>query len=108
MQNLISKYLIYALGEIILVVIGILIALQINTWNQKRLLQKEETQYLKQIIGDLELDLQTLRSVQYNYELKLVLGKEVLETLGSDNVKNLQKRPGFERALAQKARYGAI
>ncbi|MFT6336478.1 MAG: hypothetical protein ACI86M_003478 [Saprospiraceae bacterium] len=31
-----SKYLIYTIGEIVLVVIGILIALQINNWNQKR------------------------------------------------------------------------
>lgn len=37
-----SKYLLYAIGEIILVVIGILIALQINNWNNKRILQKSE------------------------------------------------------------------
>ena len=35
-ENKISKYLIYAFGEIILVVIGILIALQINNWNEGR------------------------------------------------------------------------
>ena len=33
-ENKFSKYLIYAIGEIILVVIGILIALQINNWNE--------------------------------------------------------------------------
>ncbi|WP_432410516.1 DUF6090 family protein [Rasiella sp. SM2506] len=33
-ENRTSKYLLYAIGEIILVVIGILIALQINTWNE--------------------------------------------------------------------------
>jgi len=33
-ENKLSKYLIYAIGEIILVVIGILIALQINNWNK--------------------------------------------------------------------------
>ncbi|GMN11255.1 hypothetical protein MTsPCn9_11380 [Croceitalea sp. MTPC9] len=36
-QNKFSKYLLYAFGEIVLVVIGILIALQINNWNNKRL-----------------------------------------------------------------------
>jgi hypothetical protein len=51
-QNLISKgntgkYLTYAFGEIILVVIGILIALQINNWNQNRLNSKEEAQLLE-------------------------------------------------------------
>ena len=35
-ENKFSKYLIYAIGEIILVVIGILIALQINNWNENR------------------------------------------------------------------------
>jgi len=35
-ENKFNKYLIYAVGEIVLVVIGILIALQINTWNEQR------------------------------------------------------------------------
>ncbi|WP_245603281.1 DUF6090 family protein, partial [Maribacter antarcticus] len=34
-ENKFSKYLIYAIGEIILVVIGILIALQVNNWNEE-------------------------------------------------------------------------
>ncbi|GLU45473.1 hypothetical protein Musp01_30970 [Muricauda sp. NBRC 101325] len=37
-----SKYLKYAVGEIILVVIGILIALHINNWNENRKIQKEQ------------------------------------------------------------------
>ena len=45
-ENKFSKYLIYALGEIVLVVIGILIALQINNWNQTRKLKQEETKVL--------------------------------------------------------------
>jgi hypothetical protein len=53
-QNLLSEgkvgtYLKYAVGEIILVVIGILIALQINNWNQERLNSKEERQLLEAI-----------------------------------------------------------
>ena len=35
-ENKFNKYLIYAFGEIVLVVIGILIALQINTWNENK------------------------------------------------------------------------
>ena len=34
-ENKVSKYLLYAIGEIILVVIGILIALSINNWNEQ-------------------------------------------------------------------------
>ena len=44
-----KKYVLYAIGEIILVVIGILIALQINNWNEERQLQNEEKIILKNI-----------------------------------------------------------
>jgi hypothetical protein len=47
-----GRYLKYAIGEIILVVIGILIALQINTWNQNRIDRNEE----KEIIAKLHKD----------------------------------------------------
>ncbi|NVJ47893.1 MAG: hypothetical protein HWE07_12230 [Cytophagia bacterium] len=40
-QNKIGKYFTYALGEIILVVIGILIAIQLNEWNQGILEDKD-------------------------------------------------------------------
>ena len=45
-ENKFSKYLLYAIGEIVLVVIGILIALQINNWNQQRILEKQSQQVL--------------------------------------------------------------
>jgi hypothetical protein len=44
-----GKYMKYAIGEIILVVIGILIALQINNWNQDRILEIEEQTIVKNI-----------------------------------------------------------
>ena len=43
MENKTGKYFKYAIGEIMLVVIGILIALQINTWNQNRIKSTKET-----------------------------------------------------------------
>jgi hypothetical protein len=46
-QNKVTRYLVYALGEIFLVVIGILIALQINNWNANRQSDKEEQKILK-------------------------------------------------------------
>lgn len=46
-QNRFSKYLIYAIGEIVLVVIGILIALSINNWNEGRKQKNTEIIYLK-------------------------------------------------------------
>ena len=50
-----SRYLLYAIGEITLVVIGILIALQVNNWNEsKKRLSKE-----KVILADLEQNIET-------------------------------------------------
>ena len=56
-ENKFSKYLIYAIGEIILVVIGILIALSINNWNENTKNKHLEISYLTRIIDDLENDI---------------------------------------------------
>jgi len=53
-ENKFSKYLLYAIGEIILVVIGILIALQVNNFNENQKLESIKQNYFKQIIIDLE------------------------------------------------------
>ena len=51
MENKTGKYFKYAIGEIVLVVIGILIALQINTWNQKIVLTgMPKKRYLSNLI----------------------------------------------------------
>ncbi len=55
-QNKTGKYLKYAVGEIVLVVIGILIALQINNWNESRKNIKLITAYKKSLIENLEQD----------------------------------------------------
>ena len=55
-----SKYLLYAAGEILLVVIGILIALQINNWNEERKLRIEEQILLRQLKEDYTANLEQL------------------------------------------------
>ncbi|WP_228850948.1 DUF6090 family protein [Aegicerativicinus sediminis] len=52
-ENKTSKYLKYAVGEIVLVVIGILIALQINNWNEERKQNKQEIIFLQNLRDDL-------------------------------------------------------
>ena len=52
-ENKVTAYLRYAIGEIILVVIGILIALQVNNWNSARIEKNKESVYLKNIKRDL-------------------------------------------------------
>jgi len=56
MENKTGKYFKYAIGEIILVVIGILIALQINNWNENRILEAKTQNYYQQLLEDLYKD----------------------------------------------------
>lgn len=55
-----NRYTIYAIGEIILVVIGILVALQINNWSTDNKTRKKELIYLENINQDLKLNLISL------------------------------------------------
>ncbi|NKI30422.1 DUF6090 family protein [Croceivirga thetidis] len=55
-ENKFSKYLIYAIGEIVLVMIGILLALQVNNWNENRKTQNTINEYYGQLLEDLKKD----------------------------------------------------
>lgn len=55
-NNKLTTYLVYAVGEIVLVVIGILIAVSINNWNEQRQLLIKEQQYLHNLRKDLISD----------------------------------------------------
>ncbi|MCB0662960.1 MAG: hypothetical protein KDC24_09485 [Saprospiraceae bacterium] len=55
-DNKVSKYLLYALGEIVLVIIGILLALQINDWSTNQQHKKEEKRILQSIKTDVTND----------------------------------------------------
>ena len=65
-ENKFSKYLLYAIGEIILVVIGILIALQINNWNENRKVQKQESEIYSELKSDL---------IQTRYDIQETISK---------------------------------
>ena len=68
-ENRIGKYLRYAIGEIVLVVIGILIALSINNWNQNRIEQRIEERLLKELIGNLDHNENRLKaSIEEEYK----------------------------------------
>ena len=62
-QNKTGKYFKYAIGEIILVVIGILIALQINNWNENRKENKISQEYLTGITNDIKKDLEQVDEI---------------------------------------------
>ena len=75
------KYLRYAVGEIVLVVIGILIALQINNWNDAHNLTKKETSLLIEMKSNLESDLEGLKWDINKNEGLLKANRGVLKSL---------------------------
>lgn len=76
-ENKFSKYLLYAIGEIILVVIGILIALSINNWNENR----KEAQFEQKLLKELKSDF------TYNQmELTRNIGKATLLAHNCDSL----------------------
>ena len=74
------KYMRYAIGEIILVVIGILIALQINNWNESRKQSTLEKEFLTSIKNDLKQDKSFIQMVLKTNEPKI----EAYEVINSD------------------------
>jgi hypothetical protein len=62
-ENKVMAYLRYAIGEIFLVVIGILIALQINNWNESRKQNIAETEFIEGVKKDLTQDKQYIELV---------------------------------------------
>lgn len=84
-ENRFSKYLLYAIGEIVLVVIGILIALQINNANENRKNTEKVKILLGKIQNELETDIKEIKSIIEFYGvkdslIKLVLNDKVSKT----------------------------
>ena len=66
-ENKFSKYLLYAIGEIILVVIGILIALQVNNWREEQQDIKDFNLIIKEIGNNIRLD-----SIELDIDVKAI------------------------------------
>ncbi len=89
-QNLLSegkigKYFKYAIGEIILVVIGILIALQINNWNQARKDAFTEKEYYNRFLEDVLLDEALLTNQIEETQLRLKSANQLIKELQSSD-----------------------
>ena len=79
-----SEYLLYAIGEIVLVVIGILIALQINNYSEQKKARSEEKVLLSNLSNDVALDILQI-------ENNTALSRERLQRL--DSLVQLLKSP---------------
>lgn len=74
----VGKYFKYAIGEIILVVIGILIALSINNWNETRKSIAFEKEILTQVQANLIKDKLTLQGIASNFQKAIISSNKVL------------------------------
>ena len=82
-QNKTGKYFKYAIGEILLVVIGILIALSINNWNDQKKSAETELLYYQRILDDFKLDKQLIGELLEQNNNRIDLSKEILLDLDS-------------------------
>ena len=88
----VSRYLLYALGEIVLVVIGILIALQINTWNQHRIAVHKEVIILKNIQEEILLDTLDLQFSLRWHQSMLQAERLMLQSLVNQDKRTLESQ----------------
>jgi hypothetical protein len=100
MENKTGKYLKYAIGEIVLVVVGILIALSINNWNEDRKSKKMATEVYENLLTSLEQDsieaqrINDLLTKSLETQRKLILSK-------SDQFANEHNQTDLDKILRE-------
>jgi hypothetical protein len=97
-QGRIARYLTYAIGEIVLVVIGIFLALQLNNWNAERKEHSKELGLLAEMRNNLEAD---LADCQFNIDFNQRLLRGNVAVL-----KHLEERTPFHDSL--RVHYGNL
>lgn len=105
-QNKVRKYILYAIGEIILVVIGILIALQINTWNQEYISNKDE----KAILANLNQEFQQnrialVKAKEYNKKAYKA-GLKIMKLIGES--KNVLRKINIDSLIYSAVEFQAF
>lgn len=102
-ENKIGRYLLYAIGEIVLVVIGILIALQVNNWNEKQKQQQLEKEYYCRLLEDAMLDKEQLNNLLGLAQERLAASNQAVRLLHKGDVRKIDI--GTQILLATKAIY---
>ena len=76
-----GRYLLYAVGEVLLIVVGVIIALQLNNWNEDRINKTLEQNYVERIISDLNHDLEDIETTTQDSFYKMMIRNHVLKQL---------------------------
>jgi len=85
-EDNVRKYIWYAVGEILLVMIGILLALQVNNWNEARILRSKEQDALKQLLIEAQQNVSYLGSFYDSTTDVLELSKNAAEMLSNKKI----------------------
>lgn len=88
-ENKFSKYLFYAIGEIILVVIGILIALSINVWNDDRIAKNNIQDYYERLIPEIEQVIASSKNFIKHRDTLIQKNTKLLKIINSKNADSL-------------------
>lgn len=99
MENKTSKYFKYAIGEIVLVVIGILIALQINNWNEERKNHLLEASYYCKLLEDINQDV---------LEIKNQIDINQIRIDNSNKFISLIQQPNFTQPEVMEVMLGSV
>jgi hypothetical protein len=100
-----SKYLKYAIGEIILVVIGILIALQVNSWNEERKAKIKSVEYHTRLIEDLDRAIGTSENINETAHNVLTALKHTIDLLISKQTPSAEDIEKMDYALIWVSRF---
>jgi len=84
-ENKTSIYLVYAVGEVVLVVFGILIALQIDNWNENKRIRNTEQQYLLSLNEEFSFNKGELESIMNRNKLNFDYALGILDNTGPEN-----------------------
>ena len=99
MENKTSKYFKYAIGEIILVMIGILLALQVNNWNEERIEKQKLSNYYERMYEELDSSRDNLADFGSQIDELVDLNRRSLEIINLKNRDSLHLLKGTLGAL---------
>lgn len=82
--NRVTKYVLYAIGEIALLVIGIMIAVQINNWNEVKQQKQLELQTLKEVRGSIETNMAEMKTLAGAHQAQIEHFKHLVKHMEED------------------------
>jgi hypothetical protein len=100
-ENKFSKYVLYAIGEIVLVIIGILIALQLNNWKEQQKLNSNEQEVLKDLRVEVTNNIVALKKVITEHEKSHTAAQKIRDLFDDRETFNEMSESSFEELFRQ-------